>query len=108
MAGVISDVGDGYATSVQVGDAVIVRGSFACLAEEIVADLANVFPIPAPEDWGAAAALSVAYTTAYHALVHRGGLKAGETVLVLGARWWRRMLSSRGAANNRPNRCRRE
>jgi NADPH2:quinone reductase len=84
MAGVVSAVADGD-EEYKVGDAVIVRSRYGCLAQEVVADLANVVPIETPQDWGAAAALSLAYTTAYHALVHRGNVRPDETVLVLGA-----------------------
>lgn len=84
MAGVVSDHGIGI-THVRKGDAVIVRGTFGCLAEEVVAPAANVTKIPIAMGWAEAAALSVTYSTAYHALVDRAQLKAGETVLILGA-----------------------
>jgi NADPH2:quinone reductase len=84
MAGVVSAVAEGDEAH-KVGDAVIVRSRYGCLAQEVVADLANVVPIETPQDWSAVAALSLAYTTAYHALVHRGGVRPDETVLVLGA-----------------------
>ena len=84
MAGVVSSVGAGV-SHVRPGDCVIVRGSYGCLAEEVLVDGASVLPISEPADWAAAAALSVAYTTAYHALVDCAQIKQGETVLVLGA-----------------------
>mgnify|MGYP003606397560 CR=1 FL=1 len=52
---------------------------------------ANVFPadrcVPIPEtmSWEEAAGFLIAYGTSHLALVHRGGLRAGETVVVLGA-----------------------
>ena len=54
-------------------------------AEEIVLDAAAVVPIPAAMDFVTAAAFPVAYGTSHFALTHRGHLRAGETLLVLGA-----------------------
>jgi zinc-binding alcohol dehydrogenase/oxidoreductase len=54
-------------------------------AELISVPEANVFSKPARLSWEEAAALPLAGLTAYRALFARGGLRAGETVLVLGA-----------------------
>ncbi|MEI7761051.1 MAG: zinc-binding dehydrogenase [Thermoleophilia bacterium] len=54
-------------------------------AELVVVPEANVFPKPERLSWEEAAALPLAGLTAYRALFSRGGLRAGETVLVLGA-----------------------
>ena len=54
-------------------------------AEEIVVNAEAVVPIPDAMDFITAAAFPVAYGTAHFALTHRGQLKAGETLLVLGA-----------------------
>lgn len=54
-------------------------------AEEIVADADAVIPIPDKMDYITAAAFPVAYGTSHLALTHRGHLKPGETLLVLGA-----------------------
>ncbi len=54
-------------------------------AELIAVPEANVFAKPARLSWEEAAALPLAGLTAYRALFSRGGLRAGETVLVLGA-----------------------
>jgi zinc-binding alcohol dehydrogenase/oxidoreductase len=54
-------------------------------AELIAIPQANVFPKPRRLSWDEAAALPLAGLTAYRALFARGGLAAGETVLVLGA-----------------------
>ena len=45
----------------------------------------NVYPKPARLSWHEAAAFPLAGLTAYRALFSRAGLRAGETVLVLGA-----------------------
>ena len=54
-------------------------------AEEIVLDAAAAVPIPAAMDFVTAAAFPVAYGTSHFALTHCGHLRAGETLLVLGA-----------------------
>lgn len=54
-------------------------------AELVAVPAANVFPKPSRLSWEEAAALPLAGLTAYRALFSRGGLRAGETVLVLGA-----------------------
>lgn len=54
-------------------------------AELVSVPEANVFPKPSRLSWEEAAALPLAGLTAYRALHSRGGLRAGETVLVLGA-----------------------
>lgn len=73
-------------THVKPGDRVL---SFARhgggFAEEIVLPADIVTPIPDDMDFVTAAAFPVAYGTAHFALTHRGHLKAGETLLVLGA-----------------------
>jgi NADPH:quinone reductase len=54
-------------------------------AEEIVVNADAVVPIPDRMDFVTAAAFPVAYGTAHFALTHRGDLRPGETLLVLGA-----------------------
>ena len=54
-------------------------------AELVAVPEANVFPKPERLSWEEAAALPLAGLTAYRALFSRGGLRSGETVLVLGA-----------------------
>lgn len=54
-------------------------------AEEIVINGDAVVPIPEAMDCVTAAAFPVAYGTAHFALTHRGHLRPGETLLVLGA-----------------------
>jgi len=54
-------------------------------AEEIVINADAVVPIPDSMDFVTAAAFPVAYGTSHFALTHRGHLKPGETLLVLGA-----------------------
>ena len=54
-------------------------------AEEIAVNADAVVPIPHAMDFVTAAAFPVAYGTSHFALTHRGHLKPGETLLVLGA-----------------------
>jgi NADPH2:quinone reductase len=54
-------------------------------AEEIALNADAVVPIPDDMDFITAAAFPVAYGTSHFALTHRGQLKRGETLLVLGA-----------------------
>jgi NADPH2:quinone reductase len=54
-------------------------------AEEIAVNADAVVPIPDAMDFITAAAFPVAYGTSHFALTHRGHLKPGETLLVLGA-----------------------
>lgn len=59
-----------------------VRGTYA---EYLAISAGNVYPLPADFSPRAAAAAGLVYHTAWHSLITRGGLKAGERVLVVGA-----------------------
>ena len=72
-------------TDLAVGDAVVGSGFGGGLAEFVNLPAAAVHRIPAQLDERAAAGFIVNYTTAWHALIDRARLEAGETVLVLGA-----------------------
>jgi NADPH:quinone reductase-like Zn-dependent oxidoreductase len=54
-------------------------------AELVAVPEENLFRLPRGWDWPEAAALPLAGVTAYRALFSRGGLRSGETVVVLGA-----------------------
>jgi NADPH:quinone reductase-like Zn-dependent oxidoreductase len=54
-------------------------------AEYVAVPAENLYPKPEKLTWAEAAALPTAGLTAYRALFTRGGLRAGETVVVLGA-----------------------
>ena len=60
----------------------VVDGTYA---ELVAVPEENVFPRPGGFSWAEPAALPLAGLTAYRALFTRGGLQAGETVVVLGA-----------------------
>lgn len=54
-------------------------------AEEVVVNAEAIVPIPDSMDFVTASAFPIAYGTSHFALTHRGHLKPGETLLVLGA-----------------------
>ena len=85
VAGVVLETAPGV-SHIAPGDRVIGfarRGGG--YAEECVLPAGIVTPIPDSLDFVTAAAFPVAYGTAHFALAYRGALKAGETLLVLGA-----------------------
>jgi NADPH:quinone reductase-like Zn-dependent oxidoreductase len=59
-----------------------VRGTYA---EYVVLPAANLYPMPDGFDPQTAAAAGLVFHTAWHSLITRGGLKPGESVLVVGA-----------------------
>jgi NADPH2:quinone reductase len=83
-AGHVEAVGDGV-THLRPGDAVAAIGSTGGFATHAIAPAASVVPLPAGFDIEDAAAFAFTYGTSHHALIDRGALRAGETVLVLGA-----------------------
>jgi NADPH2:quinone reductase len=110
-AGEVAAVGAGV-TNVREGDRVVLYPSLYCgtcdycrageqtqcldyrifgehtagaMAEYAVAPAANLLPLPDRVDDTQAAAMPVAYTTAWRMLVTAARLRAGESVLVLGA-----------------------
>jgi NADPH2:quinone reductase len=84
LAGVVRAVGDGV-SSVKVGDKVIAFTAQGAFAQQVVAPAQAVMPMPPGMDFDTAAAITLTYGTSHHAVVDRAGLKAGETMLVLGA-----------------------
>src|SRR3546814_3515124 len=83
-AGEVIEVGSAVA-GIAPGDRVMALFSAGGFAEEAVCEATTVLPIPEGMDFTTAAAFPVAYGTSPLALVHRGDLKTGETLLVLGA-----------------------
>lgn len=84
FAGVVDAVGEGVA-HLQPGMPVAAIAGTGGFATHAVVPAAQVLPLPAGFDLVDAAAFAFTYGTSHHALVDRGQLKAGETVLVLGA-----------------------
>jgi NADPH2:quinone reductase len=85
-AGEISEVGPGV-TGWQQGDRVLVLGSSGAFSTQAVVDAARnqLFRVPASMPWAEASSLNMTYGTAYHGLIRRGRLAAGETVAITGA-----------------------
>ena len=84
LSGIVKAVGDGV-TQYRPGDAVLAVVGYGAFAEEVKADANRLVPIPAGMDFISAAAFGLTYMTSDFALRDRGALKAGETLLVLGA-----------------------
>jgi alcohol dehydrogenase len=99
IAGVVAEVGDGV-TSVTVGQRVLVdpaitlpNGDIGALGENATGGLAeyiavpagNAIPLPDEVTFEQAAALPIAYGTAWRMLITRGQVQAGEHVFILGA-----------------------
>lgn len=84
VAGVVKEVGEGV-TSLKQGDRVIASSGWGGFAEELVVDADRTIAMPDAMDFVPASAFVLTYGTSYHALKDRAQLKAGETMLVLGA-----------------------
>ena len=84
VAGVISALGEGVA-NVKLGDRVIAFVGLGGFAEQVGAKAAGLVAIPQGLDDAVAASFTLVYGTSHHAVIDRGALKAGETMLVLGA-----------------------
>ena len=84
LAGVVKEVGEGV-TAFKPGDRVIAFTGYGAFAEEVKTEAKRLVPLPAGMDFAAGAAFILTYGTSDHALVDRGQLKAGDTLLVLGA-----------------------
>ena len=83
-AGIIEAVGEGV-THLQVGQAVACLSGTGGFGTHTLAPAKLCMPLPAGFGSVDAAAFIMTYATSHHALLDRGQLKAGETVLVLGA-----------------------
>jgi NADPH:quinone reductase-like Zn-dependent oxidoreductase len=109
-SGLVAEVGAGV-TSFAVGDEVIINPGLSCrsceycargeqsecvsfdivgmghqgaFAEFVAVPAANVYPKPKRLDFNEAAALPLAYVTAWRMLMTRAGLKPGQTILIHG------------------------
>jgi len=84
VAGVIESLGAGV-THLKVGDRVIGSTGWGGMAEKIALAAGRCIPIPDAMPFDEASAFILTYGTSHYALKQRAHLKAGETVLVLGA-----------------------
>jgi NADPH2:quinone reductase len=84
IAGEIESVSEGV-SGFKIGDRVLALCSIGGFAEKIALNAHLCVPIPAHVPYDVAAGFILAFGTSHHALVDRGEVKAGDTVLVLGA-----------------------
>ncbi|MEX0584024.1 MAG: NADPH:quinone oxidoreductase family protein [Sneathiella sp.] len=69
----------------KAGDAVLYKSKTGAFASHVIVTTNQIEPMPGNLTFEEAAAFSVTFLTAYVSLAERGTLKAGETLLVLGA-----------------------
>lgn len=84
ISGTIEALGEGV-EGWRVGDRVMCGTGSGGLQEKIAVAAERLFKVPEGIDLVQASALLMTYGTTIHALRDRGGIKPGETVLVLGA-----------------------
>lgn len=84
ISGVVSSVGEGV-TMYKEGDRVMGSIGSGGLREKGVYLEQQLMPLPETMDFHTAAGFPLNYGTTYHAFKQRGELKAGQSVLVLGA-----------------------
>ncbi|HTV96074.1 MAG TPA: NADPH:quinone oxidoreductase family protein [Steroidobacteraceae bacterium] len=83
-AGIVAATG-AQVKAFAVGQPVVATGFGGIFAETVNLPARSIWPMPANQTFAQAAVFPVSYTTAWHALIDRGSLRAGETLLVLGA-----------------------
>ncbi len=110
-AGEVAELGEGV-TQWKVGDRVVINPNLSCghceyciagqdnrcvnwqllgetvrgtYAEYVVVPADNLYPLPEGFDDHQAAAAALVFQTAWHSLITRGELRAGESVLIVGA-----------------------
>ncbi|WP_305825438.1 NADPH:quinone oxidoreductase family protein [Massilia brevitalea] len=84
FAGTVRAVGEGV-SHFKAGDKVIGFARSGAFAEQVRAPADVLMPMPPDMDFDIAAAITLTYGTSHHAVVDRAQLRAGETMLVLGA-----------------------
>jgi NADPH:quinone reductase len=84
LAGVVKAVGEGV-TAWRPGDKVIAFTTYGAFAQEVKTEATRLLPLPEGMSFETGAAFLLTYGTSDHALRDRGAVRAGETLLVLGA-----------------------
>ncbi|MEZ5709545.1 MAG: NADPH:quinone oxidoreductase family protein [Blastomonas sp.] len=84
IAGIVEAVGEGV-TGFKPGDRVIAGTGFGGLVEKKLIAAASAYSLPDQFSFEQGASLLMTYGTSAHALKDRGHIKAGDTLLVLGA-----------------------
>jgi len=83
-AGVVDSIGEGV-TKVAQADRVYVAGTISgSYADQALCNESQVHRLPSHLTFEQGAAVGIPYATAYRALFHRAGARAGETVLIHG------------------------
>lgn len=82
-AGRVIEVAPGV--DLAVGTRVLAMAEYGGYAEELCVDHHQCYPLPAAMSYETAASMSLAFDTAWMALRERARMKAGESILVLGA-----------------------
>ncbi|MFB3124602.1 MAG: NADPH:quinone oxidoreductase family protein, partial [Woeseiaceae bacterium] len=84
LAGDVSEIASDV-VDIKQGQRVIAVTGFGGMAEQICVPAEKIVALPDAIDYVPGAAFLLAYGTAYHALMQRAELQAGETLAVLGA-----------------------
>jgi NADPH:quinone reductase-like Zn-dependent oxidoreductase len=84
IAGEVEAVGEGV-QGWSAGHRLVAVSGFGGLSEKVVINARSAFRLPEERSFEEGAALLLTYATSIHALLDRGRLQAGQTVLVLGA-----------------------
>jgi NADPH2:quinone reductase len=84
FAGIVESLGAGT-SGLKVGDRVMANIGWGAARERVAVKAERLVRIPDGLDFDRAAGLTVTYGTSYYALKDRARLKAGETLVVLGA-----------------------
>ncbi|MCW6532040.1 NADPH:quinone oxidoreductase family protein [Sphingomonas sp. MMSM20] len=83
-SGVVVSVGEGV-SAFKPGDRVMGNSGMGAMAERVAFREAALYPLPAERSFEEGASMLLTYGTTIHALVDRGHIKAGDSLLVLGA-----------------------
>ena len=84
IAGIVEQAGEGV-SGWSPGDRLIAMLGHGGLAEKVLVPAATAVPLPPQRSFEEGSALILTYATTIHALLDRGRLREGETLLVLGA-----------------------
>jgi NADPH2:quinone reductase len=84
IAGMVEQAGEGVSGWAE-DDRLIAMLGHGGLAEKVIVPAAMALPLPEGRGFEEGSALVLTYATTIHALLDRGRLEAGETLLVLGA-----------------------
>jgi len=84
VAGIVTALGEGV-SHIKLGDRVIGSTGWGGMSEAMAVAAGRCIPMPDAMPFDEAAAFIMTYGTSHHALKDRAQLKAGETLLVLGA-----------------------